>query len=143
MNYFEIINKCLVELNYKQVSEFSELIKNDHKKIKNIINILNNEICEYAKWNFLLKEEEIKLPKGSCEIDNTINGKIKFVMADNKVYSYCPDVKSFLTGNKPSDSYGIFNDKILFPEFDEEKTIKIIYLTGDYVTDAEGHSKKK
>ena len=37
MNYLEVINKCLVELNYKQVNAFSELIKNDHKKLMNII----------------------------------------------------------------------------------------------------------
>ena len=35
MNYFDLVNKCLVELNYKQVNAFSELTKNDHKKIKN------------------------------------------------------------------------------------------------------------
>ena len=35
MNYLELINKCLVELNYKTVNAFSELVKNDHKKIKN------------------------------------------------------------------------------------------------------------
>ena len=37
MNYLELINKCLVELNYKQVGSFSELTKNDHKKLKNIL----------------------------------------------------------------------------------------------------------
>lgn len=55
MNYLELINKCLVELSYKQVNAFSELTKNDHKKIKNIINIINTEICRMDKWNFLLR----------------------------------------------------------------------------------------
>ena len=32
MNYLELINKCLVELNYKQVNTFSELTKNEHNK---------------------------------------------------------------------------------------------------------------
>ena len=56
MNYLEIINKCLVELNYKQVNSFSELTKNEHKKLKNIINIINSEICSLDKWNFLLRK---------------------------------------------------------------------------------------
>ena len=58
MNYLELINKCLVELNYKQVNAFSELVKNDHKKIKNIINLINTEVCRSDKWNFLLKKME-------------------------------------------------------------------------------------
>nr|DAH88791.1 MAG TPA: hypothetical protein [Caudoviricetes sp.] len=37
MNYLEIINKCLVELNYKQVNSFSELTKNEHKKASLVI----------------------------------------------------------------------------------------------------------
>ena len=52
MNYLEIINKCLVELNYKKVTKFEELVKNDHQKIKNILNIINAEICKYNKLNF-------------------------------------------------------------------------------------------
>ena len=45
MNFLEIINKCLIELNYKPVNTFAELTKNEHKKIKNILNLLNGEIC--------------------------------------------------------------------------------------------------
>lgn len=52
MNYLELINKCLVELNYKQVSSFSELTKNDHKKLKNILNVLNAEVCGSDRWSF-------------------------------------------------------------------------------------------
>ena len=57
MNYLEIINKCLMELNYKRVRTFEELIKNDHAKIKNIINIINAEICTFDNWNFLLRKK--------------------------------------------------------------------------------------
>uniref|UniRef100_UPI004026B1F6 hypothetical protein n=1 Tax=Candidatus Scatousia sp. TaxID=3085663 RepID=UPI004026B1F6 len=76
MNYFELINKCLVELNYKQVFTFSELTKNEHLKLKNIINILNTEICNSEKWNFLLRKTEFKIPKNTSEIQNPIKGKV-------------------------------------------------------------------
>ena len=59
MNYLEIINKCLVELNYKKVTSFEELVKNDHLKIKNILNIINAEICTFDNWNFLLRKQII------------------------------------------------------------------------------------
>lgn len=65
MNYLELINKCLVELNYKQVNAFSELTKNDHKKLKNIINVLNSEICGFGRWAFLLRKTELSLPKNT------------------------------------------------------------------------------
>ena len=44
MNYLQLINKCLLELNYKQVNSFSELIKNDHKRIMSILNVINKEV---------------------------------------------------------------------------------------------------
>ena len=44
MKYLDLINKCLVELNYKKVKSFDELVKNDHLKIKNILNIVNSEV---------------------------------------------------------------------------------------------------
>ncbi len=55
MKFLELINKCLLELNYRQVNAFSELIKNDHKRIKTIMNLINKEICAVEGWNFLLK----------------------------------------------------------------------------------------
>ena len=69
MNYLELINKCLVELNYKQVSAFSELTKNDHKKLKNILNVLNTEICGFDRWNFLQRKKDVVLPKNTGEIE--------------------------------------------------------------------------
>ena len=53
MKFLELINKCLLELNYRQVNAFSELIKNDHKRIKTIMNLINKEICAVEGWNFL------------------------------------------------------------------------------------------
>lgn len=76
MNYLELINKCLAELNYKQVNAFSELTKNEHKKLKNIINVLNTEICSSDRWNFLQRKTEFTLPKNTCELENTIDGRI-------------------------------------------------------------------
>ena len=70
MNYFDLVNKCLVELNYKQVNSFNELTKNDHKKIKNILRLLNTEICNYENWDFRLRKTELKLPANTNTIPN-------------------------------------------------------------------------
>lgn len=135
MNYLQIINKCLVELNYKQVSAFSELVKNDHKKLKNIINVLNADICGHDNWEFLLKKAEIKLPKAESEIKNIIEGKIKAVIVDKVKFNYCEDYEKFFLNKQPSNTFSIFNNKILFPTFNEDKNVEIIYYTKNYAID--------
>lgn len=135
MNYLQLINKCLVELNYKQVTSFSELVKNDHKKLKNIINVLNAEICGHDNWEFLLKKSEINLPKGESEIKNTIAGRIKLLVVDKVKFDYCEDYEKFFLNKQPSNTYSIFNDKMLLPKFNEDKKIEVIYYISNYAVD--------
>ena len=125
MNYLELINKCLVELNYKQVNAFSELIKNDHKKLKNIINIINSEICSLDKWNFLLRKEVLQLKKNSGELENTIDGRIKTIIIDGVKYEYFKDFEKFFTNSQPQNTYSLFNDKILLPIFNQTGRIDV------------------
>ena len=141
MNYLELINKCLVELNYKQVNAFSELIKNDHKKLKNIINIINSEICSLDKWNFLLRKEVLQLKKNSGELENTIDGRIKTIIIDGVKYEYFKDFEKFFTNSQPQNSYSLFNDKILLPIFNQDKNVEIYYYTKNCVKNIEGHEK--
>lgn len=141
MNYLELINKCLVELNYKQVNAFSELIKNDHKKLKNIINIINSEICSLDKWNFLLRKEVLQLKKNSGELENTIDGRIKTIIIDGVKYEYFKDFEKFFTNSQPQNMYSLFNDKILLPIFNQDKNVEIYYYTKNCVKNIEGHEK--
>lgn len=141
MNYFELINKCLVELNYKQVNSFKELIKNDHKKIKNIINIINTEVCRSEKWDFLLEKTELTLPKNTGELQNTIRGRIALILIDNTPYRYFEDFKKFLTNTQPQNTYSSFNDKLLFPIFNEEKTVTVVYYTENNAVDKDNNEK--
>ncbi len=141
MNYLELINKCLVELNYKQVNAFSELVKNDHKKIKNIINLINTEVCRFDKWNFLLKKKELILPKNTGELKNTIPGRITLLLIDGVKYDYTEDFKSFLTNSQAPNTYSEFNDKFLFPIFNENKTIEVVYYTENNAIDIDGNEK--
>lgn len=143
MNYFELINKCLIELNYKTCENFSEFIKNDHKKIKNILNIINSEICSFDNWNFLLKKQEFELPRNTGEIQNTIEGRIHSLYIDKQKYEYSPDFEKFFLNNNLSNTYSVFNDKILFPMFQENKNIEIIYYTNNFVKDKNNNDKKK
>lgn len=141
MNYFDLVNKCLVELSYKQVNSFSELIKNDHKKIKNIINVINTEVCNYDNWDFKLRKTTLQLPASTSELDNTIDGKIASIVVDGHVYKYFDRPEDFIMGKAPSKTYSRFNDKLLLPEFDENKQINVIYYTSNTVKTEDGTEK--
>ena len=141
MNYLELINKCLVELNYKQVNTFSELTKNDHKKIKNILNLINTEVCRYDKWNFLLKQTQLTLPKKNGKIQNIIPGRISAILIDDTKYDFFEDFEKFLTNTQPSFTYSTFNDKLLFPIFGEDKTVDVVYYTENNAKDQNGNEK--
>ena len=142
MNYFDLVNKCLAELNYKQVNAFSELTKNDHKKIKTIINLVNNEVCNYDNWNFKLRKATLNLPANSTEIDNTIYGRIASILIDGHPYKYFDKPEVFINGKAPSGTYSCFNDKLLMPEFDKDKPVNVVYYTANTVISAEGTEKK-
>ncbi|HNW26658.1 MAG TPA: hypothetical protein PLG15_00130 [Candidatus Gastranaerophilaceae bacterium] len=143
MNYFELINKCLVELNYRKVTSFSELSKNDHEKIKNILNIINSEVCGFDNWSFLLRKTNLTLPANCPEIENTINGRINSVFINNIKYEYCGDFEKFILNTQPSKTFSAFNDKLLFPLFNQEKTVEIIYYTNFHAQDSQGSSIPK
>lgn len=141
MNYLELINKCLVELNYKQVNGFSELVKNDHKKLMNILNLLNNEVCHNDKWHFLLRKTQLTLPKNSGELTNTVNGRFETVFVDGIKYEYFEDFEKFLTNTQPPCTYSSFNDKLLFPISNKDRTVEIVYYTNNNVLDENGEEK--
>ena len=144
MNYLEIINKCLMELNYKRVRTFDELIKNDHAKIKNIINIINAEICTFDNCNFLLIKTKLELPKSTIEIKNTVNGKINTLYIDNKKLSYTSNFESFLLNNSANtEKYSVLNNKLLLPKYQQDKTVDIIYYTNDFVKTEDGIEKAR
>ncbi len=141
MNFLELINKCLLELNYKQVNSMAELVKNDHKRIITILNIINKEICNIEGWNFLLRRMNLSLPAGVSEIDNTVNGRILYLFIDGKKYNFSDNIEPFLTGNANAEAYSSFSDKLMFPKFDKDKTIDVIYYTKNCVLDAQNQEK--
>ncbi len=141
MNYLELINKSLVELNYKQVSAFSELIKNEHKKLKNILNVLNSEICGFDKWNFLIRKKQLLLPANTGEIDNNIDGRIEGLIIDGVKLEYYEDFERFFINSQPQNTYSLFNDKILFPLFNKDKTVEVLYYTKNCAVDKSNNEK--
>ena len=141
MNYLELINKCLVELNYKQVNAFSELTKNDHKKLKNIINVINTEICNSDRWNFLQRKVVLTLPKNTGEIENPIEGRISTIIVGGTKLTYCEDFEKFFLNSQPQGTYSLYDNKILLPMFNTEKSVEVLYYTKNCAKSADGVEK--
>lgn len=95
MKFLELINKCLLELNYRQISSFSELIKNDHKRIVSILNVINKEVCHSENWRFLVRRMAITVPAKTTSVKNTVPGRIWYLIIDGQRYKYTEDVEPF------------------------------------------------
>lgn len=143
ITYFEFINKCLVELNYKKVQAFKELNKNDHEKIKDILNIINSEICSFDNWGFLLRKTEVFIPKHTGEIPNPVRGRIQSLMIDGIKYDYYSDFEKYLQNKAPSNTYSAFGDRLLLPLFRKDVAGEIIYYTYDFAQDEDGFGKSR
>ena len=141
MNYLQLINKCLLELNYKQVNAMTELVKNDHKKIMSVLNIVNKEICNIENWNFLLRKTRLNIPKNATEVINPIKGRILYLIIDKKKYNYSDEIDLFLTGKANAYTYSICNDNLLFSKSDKQRVADIIYYTSLCVEDNNGNEK--
>lgn len=141
MNFLELINKCLLELNYKQVYTISELVKNDHKRIMTILNVVNKEICNTHKWNFLLRRTKFTLSAGETEFENSVNGRILYLLVNGEKYDYTDDPQFFLEGKATFGLYSSFANKLLFPKFKEDKNVEVIYYTANSVVDENGNEK--
>lgn|SRR5574344_1562357 len=141
MNYFELINACLLELGYKKIVSFSDAVKHDHERIKSALNRVNGEICRSFNWPFLLKTTEISVNASCNEITSPINGRIDSVLSGNEFLKYVPDYKRFLSGNAGKNEFTLFQDKLIFSPSDENKIIKITYYTSDCAIDNCGVEK--
>ena len=87
MTFFEIFNKVLLELNYRAVSVFEDIYKNEHKKILDAINRVNEEVLSSFEWDFLLKKaflEKVDPENSEDTAKRTINGRILQVYQGEK-----------------------------------------------------------
>lgn len=143
MKFLEIVNKCLSELNSKQVNDFSELTKNEYKRLLSAVNLVNKEICNIENWSFLLKRISIDLPAGTKELKNPINGKILHLFIDGIEYSFTENLKPFLeVKNTDMKCYSILGNNILFPKFENDKKLDIVYYSANCVVDSENKEKE-
>jgi len=134
MNYFEIINKILLELNYSQVSNFSDLVTTEHKRLMDILNRLNKDICNLNdKFPFRQTMHRLALSADKVEYAIRFSGKVTKIIGNSIIYEFEPDYTKFYSSNIPINSYSIYGEKFLFPKTND--TLKIFYSTNNFVQD--------
>ncbi|OKZ72234.1 MAG: hypothetical protein BHV87_12670 [Clostridiales bacterium 36_14] len=138
MNYLELVNKILIEMNYRTVVNFDELVKQDHIKIKQILARVNTEICTSYDWDFLLRETTLEIPSSTSKIVNPIFGRIDSFSIDGVCYRFQPNYKKLLYNESHLHSFSVFDNYILLPKFDEAKTAIVTYYTDNSVVDKNG-----
>jgi len=111
--------------------------------VKIIINRVNSEICSSEDWWFRERKTTVTVNGGQIEHTNTISGKITAIVIDNTTYTYEPDFEKFYKNSFSSATYSLFNDMLLFPKLNEDKTATVFYLTNNYAQDSEGAEKKE
>ncbi|MDD3325377.1 MAG: hypothetical protein PHN38_09695 [Sulfurospirillaceae bacterium] len=142
MKFLDIINKCLIELNYREVNSWDALTLNDHKRLKEIIKRLNSQICSSDEWPFLQRKVGIRLlGKEKC-IENPITGTLDAITFDGVEYSFSPDYKRFLADNPVPGCFSVYGENILLPAFDKPVLCEILFNTDFSAIDQDDDEKE-
>lgn len=142
MKFIDIINKCLIELNYREVQSWQALTLNDHKRLIEIVKRLNSQICSADEWPFLQRRCGIRLLGGEKKIVNPITGTLDMVYVDGIEHKYSPNYKTFLMGNPISGCFSTYAEHIYLPKFDRPIICEILYNTDYSAIDASGEEKQ-
>lgn len=142
MKYFDLINRCLTEMNYREANSWNALTLNDHKRLKEVIRRLNSQICVSDDWPFLQRHAIFKILKRQSFVHNPISGKLDVLMIDDAEYTYSPDYKRFLKNNPLSGHFSTYHNHILLPQFNKEVECRIFYNTDYSARDASFEEKK-
>ena len=142
--YLELINAVLLELNYRTVTAFSELIKPDHEKIKYIVNRVNDQILDSYDWDFMQRSCELSIPANADSVSFPTNIKILLITDQNgQNYYYSDDIARFMNGNGCHNEYTIFNERFILKPSPEARTLKIIYTTANHAKSAQNVEKRE
>ncbi len=137
MNYLEIFNKVLLELNFRPVNDFSAIYKNEHLRVLENIKRVNSEVCTSSDWDFLRQKSDLKIPENFTEVENPINGRIISIQDGGVKLKYSGDYEN-LTGGY----YAVSGKKLILPKSGKERNLSIIYCSANTAVNANGVQKE-
>lgn len=141
--YFEIFTKILNELNWREVSDFDEIVKSEHKRILNHINTTNTEVLSSFVWDFMIEKTEVTLEKEQDTILENFFGKVIFVFEGAKKYNYIRPT-AFSSGTiNISDVYSFYKNKLVTIKANYKRNLNVIYTSNLFALDSSGNRKVK
>ncbi len=142
MNYFELFNKVMLELNYRQITVFANVFKSEHLRILENLNRVNSEICASENWPFLARSANITVLANTIEADN-VEGKITKVFKGKQRLAFSPFYESFFNGCNVNNYYSFYDDKLLFPKSASRQVYQVFYNTDKIARAQDGTLKTK
>ncbi len=141
--YYEIFTKILNELSWREVSDFDEITKSEHKRVLNLINTTNSEVLSSYIWDFQIEKTEITLEKDQTTILEDFGGKIISVWEGAKKYKYIHP--TLFTNDKKTfcDCYSSIGDLIITMPSQHQRKLSVIYVSDLYAQDENGTKKLK
>lgn len=143
MNYFEIFNKVLLELNYRPVTTFETIYKSEHTKILDLINRVNSEVLASYQWPFLEKTCVLDVKEGENVYKLPFKGNIKAVYKDNERLLYTQKVQELLSGKLCGKFYSVSDGSIIFEKGCKKGTCRVLHESTDYALGPGGEFKEK
>ncbi len=141
MNFKDILNAVLLELNYSVPNSFSEFTKPEHLRLKQVVNRMNKEVCSLSD-NFYFRQriKEIELDKETVIYPLNIDGKIVKVISPSCIYKFVPDYNLFFESNVPQNSYSFYGENLLISPSSD--TVKFFYICSEFVKNKSGELKE-
>jgi len=141
MNYLEIVNKCLAEMNCRQVSQWNELTRTHHISLKEAINRVNTQVCMDYPWEFLETSTTTTVPANTWQITPNFDGRLDSIIIGNELYTYTDNYLSFLLGRFCERQFAMYSGKIFVKPSQESREAIFLYYSNNFALDISGNPK--
>lgn len=143
MNYFEIFNKVLLELNYRPIGNFETIYKSEHTKILDLINRVNSEVLASYSWPFLEKNTLLEIEENKNVYELPFKGSIKGIYKDEERLLYVQNAQELFSGSLCGKFYSIAGGSIIFEKGCKGGNCRVLHESCDYVLASDGKFKEK
>ncbi len=142
MNYFELFNKVMLELNLTPLSNFENALKSEHLRILENLKRANVEILTKYDWDFMKNQATHELESGENIVAVSHLGTVTRLLCNSCQMRFVPLRGVFTDAEGLSGSeYSIWKDYIILPKSDQKRTIYLEYTSYRFAVDADGSLK--
>ncbi len=142
MNYFELFNKVMLELNLSPVTNFENATKSEHLRILENLRRVNLEILTKYDWDFMKNQTSYELNEGENIVAISNLGTVTRLLCNNLPLRYAP-LKGVFTDAEgiPAGCYSIWRDYVVLPKIRQKRKIYLEYTAYKFARAEDGDLK--